>query len=185
MKTMRMNVALALVGLAVVPMARDGRCAANDGSQVLLDAKAKKQVRLESLPVACREQTTVEGHAPSLLPEGKNFKLVWHDEFDGTALDETKWSYRTNFWGRNAHWFAKPEDGCVEVKDGVVRLQVKKLPSGQFVSPQLQTGELIWDVPHLENPSGFWFVGKQSKPKFIHKYGYYECRCRMQRKPGW
>ena len=51
---------------------------------------------------------TVEGRAPSLLPEGRSFRLVWHDEFDGTALDESKWSYRTNFWGRRAHWFAAP-----------------------------------------------------------------------------
>ena len=103
---------------------------------------AHGHVTLDAYPVACKEATTVEGRAPSLLPEGKSFKLVWHDEFDGTTLDESKWSYRTNFWGRNAHWFAKPEDGCVEVKGGVVKLKVKKLPNGQFVSPQLQTGEL-------------------------------------------
>ena len=142
-------------------------------------------VSLQSLPVACREATTVAGRAPSLLPEGKKFRLVWNDEFDGVALDETKWSYRTNFWGRPAHWFAKPEDGCVEVKDGVVRLKVKKLANGQFVSPQLQTGELIWDVPVEESTNSFWYVGKQSRPKFVHRYGFYECRCRLQRKAGW
>ena len=142
-------------------------------------------VPLDSLPVACRAESHVEGKAPSLLPDGKKFKLVWNDEFDGDALDTTKWSYRTNFWGRSAHWFAKPEDGCVEVRGGTARLKVKKLANGQFVSPQLQTGELLWDVPALENPKGFWYVGKQMKPKFVHKYGYYECRCRLQRKPGW
>ena len=148
-------------------------------------AARRVPVALDSLPVACRAESQVEGKAPSLLPEGKNFKLVWNDEFDGDALDTSKWSFRTNFWGRPAHWFAKPEDGCVEVRDGTVRLKVKKLANGQFVSPQLQTGELLWDVPALENPKGFWYVGKQMKPKFVHKYGYYECRCRLQRKPGW
>ena len=93
--------------------------------------------------------------------------------------------YRTNFWGRSAHWFAKPEDGCVEVKDGLVHLKVRKLPNGQFVSPQLQTGEIMWDVPNLENPKGFWYLGKRCKPKFAHRYGYYECRCRLQQLPGW
>jgi len=151
----------------------------------LLVLSATGHVTLDSMPVACREATTVKGQAPSLLPEGKKFKLVWHDEFDGTALDESKWSYRTNFWGRPAHWFAKPEDGCVEVKDGVVRLKVKKLPNGQFVSPQLQTGEIMWDVPALENPKSFWYLGKRCKPKFAHRYGYYECRCRLQQLPGW
>ena len=150
-----------------------------------VDGTKRGHVTLDSMPVACREATTVEGQAPSLLPEGKAFKLVWHDEFEGSALDESKWSYRTNFWGRNAHWFAKPEDGCVEVKDGVVRLKIKKLPNGQFVSPQLQTGELMWDVPAIDNPTGFWYLGKRCKPKFAHRYGYYECRCRLQQLPGW
>ena len=141
--------------------------------------------KIGSLPVACSEVRTVEGREPSLLPDGKKFKLVWHDEFDGTVLDESKWSYRTNFWGRRAHWFAAPEDGCVEVADGRLRLKLKKLPGGQFVSPQLQTGELMWDIPHVSNPSGFWPLPKRRKSKFVHKYGYYECRCRLQKMPGW
>ena len=141
--------------------------------------------QIASLPVACSEARTVEGHEASLLPDGKKFKLVWHDEFDGNSLDESKWSYRTNFWGRRAHWFATPEDGCVEVADGKLHLKLKKLPNGQFVSPQLQTGELVWDVPHVPNPSGFWPLPKREKPKFVHKYGYYECRCRLQKMPGW
>ena len=35
---------------------------------------------------------------PSLLPQGREFKLVWNDEFRGTQLDTSKWGYRTNFW---------------------------------------------------------------------------------------
>jgi len=124
-------------------------------------------------------------HGPSLLPSGKAFKLIWHDEFDGDKLDESKWSYRTNFWGQSAHWFATPEDNAVEVKDGLLRLKLVKRADGQFASPQLQTGELVWDVPHEDNPKGFWPLPKREKAKFAHRYGYYECRCRLQQKPGW
>ena len=42
-----------------------------------------------------------DDHAPSFLPEGKKWKLVWHDEFDGDSLDENKWGYRRYFWGKN------------------------------------------------------------------------------------
>ena len=147
--------------------------------------KADERVPLERYPVACREAVTVAGRAPSLLPEGRAFKLVWNDEFDGTALDGSKWMYRTNFWGRGAHWFAKPEDGCVEVKDGLAHLRVRKLPNGQFVSPQLQTGEIMWDVPVLASTNSFWYLGRRCTPKFAHRYGYYECRCRLQQLPGW
>ena len=126
-----------------------------------------------------------DGWAASLLPDGRKFKLVWHDEFDGDRLDESKWSYRTNFWGRRAHWFATPEDNAVEVKDGLLRLKLVKRADGQFASPQLQTGELVWDVPHEDNPKGFWPLPKREKAKFAHRYGYYECRCKLQQMPGW
>ncbi len=39
----------------------------------------------------------IENHEPSLLPDGMDFKLVWADEFDGTELDTSKWSFRLNF----------------------------------------------------------------------------------------
>jgi dienelactone hydrolase len=147
----------------------------------------KKLVKIDYFPVACKSVSTVEGEAPSILPNGKNFKLVWNDEFNGTELDTSKWSYRTNFWGKEAYWFAKPEDDCVEVKNGKVHLKLKKLPNGQFVSPQLQTGELIWDIPALgdKEQKGFWPLPQRPASKFLHKYGYYECRCRLQKKAGW
>lgn len=128
---------------------------------------------------------TVKGEAVSLLPAGKKFELVWHDEFNGNALDDSKWSYRTNFWGQRAHWFAVPEDHAVEVKDGQCHLKLKKLANGQFVSPQLQTGELLWDYPVNPKAKGFWPLEKREKPRFVHKYGYYECRCRLQQEEGW
>jgi len=42
----------------------------------------------------------IECHEPSFLPEGKTWKLAWNDEFDGDALDESKWDFRLNFWGK-------------------------------------------------------------------------------------
>ena len=161
--------------------------AADDTTRVLKmeSASGHQLERLEDMPLACREEFPVDGHAPSLLPEGHEFRLVWNDEFDGDRLDETKGGYRTNFWGRRAHWFAGPDDGCVEVSGGLLHLKLKKRADGQFVSPQLQTGELMWDIPHEENPKGFWPLPKRSPPKFVHRYGYYECRCRLQKMPGW
>lgn len=148
-------------------------------------AEEKRLECLDSFPCGCKAVETVAGHEQSLLPDGLAFSLVWHDEFDGDRLDESKWSYRTNFWGRPAHWFARPEDGAVEVKDGLLRLKLVKREDGQFASPQLQTGEIMWDVAQVQNPTGFWPLPKREPPKFAHRYGYYECRCRLQRKAGW
>ena len=74
----------------------------------------------------CKGVVAVEGREASLLPPGKKFKLVWNDEFDGDRLDASKWSYRTNFWGQRAYWFATPEDNAVEVKDGLLHLKLVK-----------------------------------------------------------
>ncbi len=133
----------------------------------------------------CVKVESVPGEAASLLPAGRQLKLIWNDEFNGNALDDSKWSYRTNFWGKRALWFAAPEDNAVEVKDGKIHLKIIKKAGGQFASPQLQTGGLIWDIPWDENRSGFFPLPKREKPKFVHKYGYYECRFRLQREQGW
>ena len=133
----------------------------------------------------CIAVRAIEGEECSFLPKNREFRLVWNDEFNGTSLDETKWNYRTNFWGHRAHWFAAPEDNAVEIKDGHIHLKIVKKADGQFVSPQLQTGELMWDIAWDEKRTGFFPLPKRNKPKFVHKYGYYECRFRLQRKEGW
>ena len=123
---------------------------------------------------------------PSMLPAGYDFKLVWSDEFDGTALDASKWSYRTNFWGKRANWFATPEDGAVTVKDGFAHLRIVRRADGSYCSPQLQTGGLLWDELDPKTGNGVvWPFRPRERPKFMHRYGYYECRARLQRKAGW
>ena len=101
-----------------------------------------KRIPLELLPVKCEKTVTVAGREPSFLPSGRKLSLVWHDEFDGDRLDESKWSYRTNFWGQRAHWFAAPEDISVEVKDGLLKMKLVKRADGQFVSPSCVFFEL-------------------------------------------
>lgn len=126
----------------------------------------------------------VENHKPSFLPEG-DWKLVWSDEFDGTELDRTKWNYRLTFWGKPFDAFT---DEGVVVKDSHLELhRVEK--NGLYASPQLQTGSNSFDVPKDEpkNQFGgdvsFWPLGELEEPKFVHRYGYYECRCKFQKEP--
>ncbi len=128
----------------------------------------------------------VKDHAPSLLPDGKKFKLVWQDEFDGEELDRTKWDYRLSMMGkRHPAWTDKGvhldgESNCVFT---VIS------EDGMPVSSQLQTGYNFMDEPvkkttfckeHIQ-----WNIGKLKESMFTHKFGYYECRCRLQQKPGW
>ena len=126
----------------------------------------------------------VNGHEPSYLPEG-DWKLVWADEFDGTELDRTKWDFRLNYWG-------KPNPAYTDqgvVLDGKSHIELHRTArDGYYVSPQLQTGSNSFDIPKVDelNPWGqtpFWPLGELPEPKFMHRFGYYECRCRFQKYP--
>ena len=122
----------------------------------------------------------VENHADSFLPEDKNWKLVWSDEFDGTELDRGKWGFRLNFWGKPFPAFT--EEGVV--LDGKSHLQLHLLKQdGGYCSPHLQTGSLTYDIP--KDTEGFWPFGKFEEPRFMHRYGYYEIRCRLPKCDGW
>ena len=103
----------------------------------------------------------IENHKPSLLPEGKKWKLAWSDEFDGDTLDESKWDFRLNFWGRR---FEAYTDKGVILKNGCVELH-RTEKDGYYVSPQLQTGSNSFDVPKdvFGNPWGqdeIWRLGE-------------------------
>ena len=141
---------------------------------------------------SCAETVSVPGEAPSLLPANRKFRLAWHDEFSGDRLDERKWGYRVNFWDLENMWFARPDEGAVEVSDGTVKLKLIRRADGSFASPQLQSGSLSYECHRAKRKPedegkrrGFWPFGRISKPKFAHKYGYWECRCKLQQKPGW
>jgi len=134
----------------------------------------------------CRSCVAVAGEAPSLLPTDREFRLTWHDEFTGARLDDAKWSYRTNFWGKRADWFALPADNAVEVTNGLARLKIVRRTDGSFCSPQLQTGGLLWDdLQPASGPGVAWPFAPRQPPKFMHRYGYYECRAKLQAHEGW
>lgn len=127
----------------------------------------------------------VKDHAPSLLPEGMEFSLIWSDEFDGDRLDETKWDYRLCMMGkRHPAW----TDKGVKVENGCAVFRVFE-ENGEVVSSQLQTGYNFMDEPVRETKFGNsylqWPIGKLKENKFTHRYGYYECRCRLQKSRGW
>ena len=128
----------------------------------------------------------VEGHEASYLPEDKNWKLVWADEFDGTELDKTKWDYRLSMMGQS--WPAWTDKG-VEL-DGKSNAVFKIFEeNGKIVSSQLQTGYNFMDTPIKKTKfcgeDLQWQIGKLKESKYLKKYGYFECRCKLQKKKGW
>jgi len=131
------------------------------------------------------QEYKVENHVSSFLPEGRKWKLVWADEFDGTELDTSKWGFRLNYWGKPGE--AYTDEGVV--LDGNSHIELHRVEkNGYYVSPQLQTGVNSFDVPKsgVENHWGkteMWPLGELEPAKFEHRFGYYEVRCKFQKEP--
>lgn len=128
----------------------------------------------------------VAGHEPSYLPDGKEWKLVWNDEFDGIELDMTKWDYRLCMMGKR-HRTWDTEGVVLDGQSNAVFSIYEK--DGEICSSQLQTGYNFMDAepPKEATLEGglTWPIGDLRENKFTKKFGYFECRCRLQRKPGW
>lgn len=125
----------------------------------------------------------VPGHAPSILPEGE-WKLVWNDEFDGTELDRSKWGFRRSMM-RAWHPGWGEEGVRLDGNSNAVFTVYEK--DGNICSSQLQTGCNYMDaVPEANDEYRFvWPMGKFGEQRFLKTFGYFECRCKLQRKDGW
>lgn len=90
-------------------------------------------------------------------PEGKSWKLVWNDEFDGEKLDENKWDVPPDGKRRDAWWMRK----AISL-DGKGHLVMKTFKEGdRYIDGCVRT-----------------------KGKFEHAFGYYVARVRLQKQPG-
>ncbi|MBN1854151.1 MAG: glycoside hydrolase family 16 protein, partial [Pirellulales bacterium] len=86
---------------------------------------------------------------------GKTWKLVWHDEFDGNALDLSKWEVPEN-QRRDGWWSAK--------------------------AVALDHGNLA--ISTLEDGGRYLDACVRTRGKFEHTYGYYVARIQLQKQPG-
>ncbi|HUS93161.1 MAG TPA: glycoside hydrolase family 16 protein [Phycisphaerae bacterium] len=93
--------------------------------------------------------------APALADSDAN--LVWHDEFDGNALDLKKWEYRQ----------LGPRKGGVNVKEAVTL-------DGQ--------GHLHLTTTKVGEKFHTGMIGTQGL--FERAFGYFECRVKLQRQIG-
>lgn len=65
---------------------------------------------------------------PDFLPAGKGWQLVWGDDFDGAALDRTKWAPEESCWGggNQERQCYTDRDDNVQIVNGLLRLIAKE-----------------------------------------------------------
>jgi beta-glucanase (GH16 family) len=91
------------------------------------------------------------------------YRLVWHDEFDGSDLDPAKWSHYAPGPRRDA--VNVPE--AVQVSGGVLRITTTRHPPATpGGKPEIRTGMV------------------STRGKFETTYGYFECRMKFQTQVG-
>ena len=90
-------------------------------------------------------------------PDGKSLKLIWHDEFDGNRLDESKWQLRPDGKRKGGWWSTK----AISL-DGEGHLAITT-----FMDGDKPTDGCVW-----------------TKGKFEHSFGYYVARVKFQKEPG-
>src|ERR1039458_1653990 len=110
---------------------------------------------LAAQQIAFAQQKEKDALPPT--PEGKTWNLVWHDEFDGTKLDETKWEVMPDAPRKGGWWMRK-----------AVSLDGK----GHLVISTLKDGDRYLDGC------------VRTKGKFEHSFGYYVARVQLQKQPG-
>ena len=89
-------------------------------------------------------------------PEGKAWKLVWNDEFEGTKLDSSKWEVPEGP-RRDGHWSRKA---------------IALTGEGKLVISALKEGDRYLDGC------------VRTRGKFEHAFGYYVARAKFQQQPG-
>ena len=113
-------------------------------------------VVLVALGVSGTSAQEIQDALPS-APQGKAWKMVWHDEFDGTKLDEAKWVYRPDGQRKGGWW-----DRSAVSLDGKGHLSIKTFREGEKVIDGCVT----------------------TMGKFEHAFGYYVARIQFQKQPG-
>ena len=108
------------------------------------------------------------------LPEGKTidlseYELVWSDEFDGTELDKSKWSY--NWWEvvrKGGYW----HEDMVSVKDGnlVIRTEYLDEPLENYHYDKWH------DKIDFDEYKPGYYTGV-IRSNYEQCYGYFEVRC--------
>lgn len=78
----------------------------------------------------------------STLPDGK-WKMVWHDEFEGTELDPDKWLYREHRFGAVVPQWSRD---AVNLRDGHLELTAFE-KDGEYYCGAIQTGANSMDKP--------------------------------------
>ncbi|MES2458964.1 MAG: glycoside hydrolase family 16 protein, partial [Armatimonadota bacterium] len=125
-------------------------------------------------PVTKAVPTTLTGSSFLTIP-GDQWKLLWNDEFTGSAIDTTKWSLNLPWQGddgtnrhHNSQYASVMTDEDVQLRDGMLHLTSRR--------------------KEIPNPKGGFYHFTEgmitTSGKFTTRFGYLEMRAKLPTEAG-
>ncbi|MDW5287555.1 family 16 glycosylhydrolase [Formosa sp. PL04] len=118
--------------------------------------------------------------------DGKDWKVVWADEFEGTEVDTSKWTYDIGNWGWGnfeAQYYTVDRKENARVEDGNLIIEARKNDMGQeWTSARLTTrGKTSFTYGRIELRAkvpvnrGNWAAGWTLGDTYIDESSWPEC----------
>ena len=103
------------------------------------------------------------------VPHGKDFELVWSDEFDGEGVDPAKWeghccNGENAVVRRGSYWHTD----MATVKDGKLHIRTQYYPDGY----------------NGNGLPGWYTCALDTNGRYLQRYGYFEIRCILPKGSG-
>ena len=95
------------------------------------------------------------------------FVLTWSDEFDGDALDRTKWN-GLEFTG-----------GASPRRNGYWHMDMARVSGGALRIPSI-----YYESGYGGGPPGYYSIGICTSDSFLQTFGYFEVRCQLPKGDG-
>ena len=146
-------------------------------------------MRLLSTPLSTAAFAVMASLAPLAAGPPDGWKLVFDEEFDGDALDATKWSTTMGFVGthgpryHNENYMSHTEDDDVIVENGLLRLQTQR----RTVSGDEKPGVFHYTQGLVASHDKFDFTHGyvEIRAKFPGGKGLWPCLWLMPQTQGW
>lgn len=117
-------------------------------------------------------------------PPHEGWTLVWADEFDGPAIDRTKWSFDVDCWGggNDERQCYTDRPRSAEIADGRLRITAHR---DRNIGPALpQAMRRTSDTPDAEVVRDFSSARLTTRGKAAWRYGRVEVRARLPQGQG-
>lgn len=128
-------------------------CQANGQEQQLLDptqieqpASPTTEITYTPTVTSIPTSTPIATPVPIEVDTEEGWELVWHEEFDGDAIDRTNWTFDIGGWGwgngEAQYYTDRPENARVENGLLVIEARQEKYENSYYTSARLLTQDL-------------------------------------------